>query len=279
MWFNVNKEKEYAEMFGWLSEHDVLIGLHHWGLADGQYKTNLSTQHQTVHEETVAQMKRTIEIGAEIGAGYVNVHPGAQFLERIDFARDRQELVEDSETFSETAWQMLFQGTEELTSFAEKHGVLFTVETLPGREANNFEKREGMYDSGNPPLAVMVQLGKRGIALANDITHSASQLMLQYSEISGLHGALLAFTKEAAPFTRLLHINSIRPPFDGRDSHNGLLPEDFALGSFPNYEQLVELLSVFRGHQDVFAVVEPQLEKTRQNFLALKKIAEEAKVA
>jgi hypothetical protein len=71
----------------------------------------------------------------------------------------------------------------------------------------------------------------------------------------------------------------MREPFDGRDSHDGLTPEDFAQGVFPHREHVKELLSLFANREDVYAVPEPQIEKTRENFLELKKIAEEAKVA
>lgn len=269
VWFNVSKEKEYENMFAWLREHRVQIGLHYWGLVGGQYKPNLAHQNQAVRDGTMAQIQRTIEIGKDIGAVYVNVHPGARWLEAIDFARDWQERVEDSETPREVAWQLLSETVQELANFARQRGVLFTLETLPGREANNMSMREGIYDSGNPPLSVMAELGKREIFLANDITHSASQLMVQEQDQETVYRALLDFTRAIAAWTRLLHVNTIQPPFDGRDSHSGVLPENFALGNFPNREQLLELLGQFRERPDVFAVAEPETEKTRENYRAL----------
>ncbi|MEK7557143.1 MAG: TIM barrel protein [Patescibacteria group bacterium] len=278
-WFNVGKESEYQEMFAWLQEHSVKIGLHHWGLAQKEFKTNLSTNNSAVRKESLAQMKHTIDIGKEIGAAYVNVHPGARWLERINFSTDDQERVEGSETPPDAARDLLLAGAAELNSYAEERAVLFTVETLPGREAYNSLRREGIYDSGNPPLAWIEEIGSRGGYVANDITHSASVVALADSSPAGMWQGLLDFTRRVAPHTKLVHVNTMIPPFDGRDSHNGLLPADFSQGSVPTREQIVQLLSLFAQRDDVYVVPEPQIQFTRENFLALKEIAEEAKVA
>jgi hypothetical protein len=276
VWFNVLKEAEYAEMFTWLRKHNVQIGLHHWGLARGKLKTNLMTQDQEVREETLRQMRRAIEIGTEIGAGYVNVHPGARCLEEIDFATQTQALVKGSETSETEAEKLLMEGAAELAQYAQARGVLFLMETLPACEAVNFAARVGSYDPGNPPLSLMIKLAKQKVWLANDLTHTAAQIAIEDSSREGMWRRLHRFTEEAAPHTRLLHVNTVREPFDGRDSHDGLLPEDFSQGFFPSRAQLLELLKIFADRDDVYAVAEPQLEVTRENFLALREIAEEA---
>ncbi len=269
VWFNVQKENEYKEMFAWLVKHCVKIGLHHWGLAQGQYKTNLSTHNSAVREESLAQMRRTIEIGGKIGAVYVNVHPGAQWLERIDFSTDDQERVEEEATPPEEARELLLAGARELFVYANERGITFTVETLPGREAHNSARREGIYDSGNPPLTWIAEIGAQGGYIANDITHSASMVALENNSLPGMWQGLYEFTNRTQAFTKLLHINSMIPPFDGRDSHNGILPDDFALGAFPSREQIIAILRLFADREDVYVVGEPQMEKTRENYLAL----------
>lgn len=276
VWFNVLKEDEYREMFAWLQKHGVKIGLHHWGLARGNLKTNLSTNAADVREETLRQMRRTIAIGAALGAVYVNVHPGARSLEEINFEAQTQALVEGSETPTREGEGLLLEGAAELHQYARGRDVLFLIETLPAREAVQYDLREGSYDPGNPSLALMTKLTQQGILLANDLTHTAAQIAMEDSSREEMWQRLREFTGRMAPATRLLHVNTVREPFDGRDSHDGLLPEDFAQRVFPEREHIVELLKIFRGRDDVYAVPEPPLEKTRENFLALREIAEEA---
>lgn len=278
VWFHVGKEAEYEEMFSWLQEYKVQIGLHHWGVVDDKFKTNLATQNEHVRRESLAQMKKTIDIGKEIGAVYVNVHPGARWLEEVDLEKGEQSLVAGSETSADISAQMLLRTAQELHEYSNAHGVVLTIETMLGREAKNYLKREGLYNSGTPPLSLMEKLTGQGIFLANDITHTAGALAVTDNSREGMWRSLQDFTKRTAAYTKLIHVNTVIPPFDGRDSHNGLLEADFAEGGFPSRDQIVELLRLFAKRNDVFAVSEPQLNKTSQNYLALKKIAEEAGV-
>lgn len=276
VWFNVNKEKEYTEMFEWLGERNVQIGLHHWGVVDGKIKTNLATQDKPVREEGLRQMKRVVDIGRDIGAVYVNVHPGARWQEKIDLEKQEQALIPSSETPVEISSRILIETALELNNYSKTRGVLLTIETMLGREAKNYARREGIYDAGTPPLALMEELTQQGILIANDITHSAGAIAAADNSREGMWQKLFDFTKKTAPFTKLLHVNTMRPPFDGRDSHDGLLEDDFAQDFFPSRTQIIELLRIFADREDVFAVPEPQIEKTRENYRALLQLASEA---
>lgn len=276
VWFNVLKENEYREMLAWLTQRNVQVGLHHWGLAQGTYKTNLMTANSAVRQESLAQIRRAIEIGSEIGAVYVNIHPGAQFLEKTNFETDTQHLVPGSETPAAQAEENLLETVHELNAYARQHGVLLTVETQTAREAEQFDRRQGSYDPHNASLDLLLRLGESGIALANDLTHTVSHFAVTNPSRDDMMRRLREFTTRASAVTRLIHVNTVREPFDGRDSHDGLLASDFAQGFFPSRAQLVELLGMFRDRADVFVVVEPPLETSRENFLALREIAEEA---
>lgn len=279
VWFNVGKADDYEEMFNWLKEHNVMVGLHHWGAVDGKFKTNLATQDEHIRGESVAQMKRTIDIGKRISAVYVNVHPGARWREMVDFDKEEQSLIPNSETPVEISEKLLLEAAQELHEYGKKQEMVLTVETLPGREPKNYGKREGIYDAGNPPLSLIAEISKQGSWIANDIAHSASTAAVVENTREGMWQALREFSQQVAPMTRLIHVNTMREPFDGRDSHDGLTTDDFAQGFFPSRAQMIELLQLFAGRGDVYVVPEPQIQFTRENFLALQEIAEEAKVA
>lgn len=279
VWFNIGKAEEYQDMFTWLQQHDVMIGLHHWGVVDGNIKTNLATQNEHVRGESLAQMKQAVDMGREIGAVYINVHPGARWLETNNLETGEQSLVPHSEAPRDISERFLLEAARELRTYGQRQEVLVTIETLPGREARHYPRQEGMYDSGNPSLSLMKKIGEEGGFIANDITHSASMIATADNSRDGMWEQLREFTRSVAPYTRLIHVNTMREPFNGLDSHDGLLPSDFAQGVFPNREQLKELLALFPGRRQVYAVAEPHIEVTRENYLALKKIAEEAGVA
>jgi len=268
IWFRVDRASEHEAMFTWFARRDVRLGLHHWSVAAGNLKANLSTANAAVREESLQSVKQTIEIGRQLNCAYVNIHPGAERLERLDLDHGEQDLTDDEATAPEEARELMLAAAAELYAYAQKQEVLLTIETLPGIEAHD-SQRQGRYDPGNTPLLTMQKIAKLG-PIANDITHTAAAVAheQQSAERDVLWAGLLEFTQATQQQTRLLHVNTMVPPFDGTDSHNGLLPEDEAAGVFPNREQVAELLALFRGRDDVFLVPEPR-ERMQENYRAL----------
>lgn len=275
VWFNVLKAENYLEMFEWLKARRVAIGLHHWGLAGGNMKTNLMTNDEAVRIETLRQMRETIDIAAEINAVYVNVHPGARFLETIDFATRMQGLFPGTETSEEEAENLLLSAAQELEKYAAARNVVFTVETLPAREWQDNANRKDIYNPNSADLSMMRKLTEAGIFIANDITHTAGQCAAADNDRTAMWKCILSFSQAVWHQTKLLHINTVRKPFDGSDSHDGILPEDFTAGVFPDAKQLKGWLRLFMGRDDVFAIPEPEGDM-RANYRALVQLKQDA---
>lgn len=271
VWFRVDKADDYADMFAWLKKEHVAFGLHHWGLVNGKLKTNLATHHAFVRDETIRQIRQTIDIAAQYGCVYVNAHPGSQSLEEIDFATRAQTLRSDARTSADDSARLLLDAVQQLQLYAQTKGVLLTIETLPPSEQVVFDAplRDQFYRPGNVDLTTMRRLASAGMWIANDISHTTACVAVETgtSEAVMWQGAV-QFTQDVAPQTRLLHINTTVPPHNGTDSHNGLLPEDFAQGAFPRAEQLQALLHIFRDRDDVFVIPEPH-HNMRENTQAL----------
>lgn len=276
VWFDVGREEEYGEMLAELTDKDVAIGLHHWGLVQGKYKTNLATQVDHIRWETIDQIKRTIDIGRSLDCTYVNVHPGARWLEELSFTPWRQKIVAGSETPPEESRELFLTAVEELQTYARDREVLLTVETLPALEVKDgHERREHVYNPESVPLDILEEMATSGGWLANDITHTAGQLMIKSTDTVAIWRELLAFTKRLAAQTKLLHMNTVMPPFNGTDSHDGVTDGDFERGAWPNRDQIKELLRIFTGREDVFVIPEPQEGTARENFEALQMIYQE----
>jgi hypothetical protein len=213
-------------------------------------------------------------VGTEINCAYVNAHPGAALVEELDLDTGRQQPMSDTPTDPEESAALFLAAAEELQAYAEKKGVVLTLETLPGREQYVLRDRSRLYDPQSLPLAVMAKLGPQGNWLANDITHTLSSITPVIAGDAPQWGAFMAFAKQTAPFTRLIHANTLMPPLDGSDTHDGIRAEDFANGVVPSRERIVEFLSLFPNRDDVFLVPEPH-ENMQANFRALQKLAAE----
>jgi hypothetical protein len=276
LWFDVTKAGLYTKLFAWLKDHGVAIGLHHWGLIQGKVKTNLATHHSFVRDETIAQIKRTIDIAAEHGCVYVNAHPGSQSLEEINFVEQTQAPLPDPKTPEVQAVELLLQAAHTLSSYAQERNVVFTIETLPPLEANwrDTGVRDRAYTPGNIPLSGMITLARSGVFIANDLTHTAGWVAVENKgEPSAMWAGIQKFSQEIASQTKLLHINTVVPPFDGTDSHHGLLPEDVEVGAWPSHEQFREFFTLFRDRDDVFVIPEPR-EHMRENTRMLRELVE-----
>lgn len=271
LWFRIDRAAEYDDTLAWLEKHGVRVGLHHWGMVQEKYKTNLATNNDEIRQTTIQQIKDTIDVAADIGGVYVNAHPGAAHLEIKNMTTGEAEPVGEGVTDSEESGALFLQAAEELQIYAKEKGVLLTLETLPGREAFRERDRTRLYDPQNVPLAVMGKLGVQGNFLANDITHTLAALAAWGKDEAQLEALLLQFTRQAAPFTRLLHVNTLQLPHDGADSHDGVTEADFARNVMPKKELLLQLLSVFAERDDVFLIPEPH-SNMQNNYRALQEL-------
>lgn len=278
LWYNIHKQEMYVDIIKWLEKHGVSIALHHWGVMGGRYKSNLTTNNQAVRSETVRQIQETIDIASTLSkTAYVNAHPGGRYLETTDLETGEQALMESEHTPPEEADSIFLETCEYLQEYANSRGVMLTIETLPGSEAPSPNRREEAYMPDNVPLSTMERIGDQGCYIANDITHTAGQLALESNTLTSIWKGLYGFTKRTASHTRLLHINTVVPPYNGTDSHHGITEHDFVGNEFPNRTQIKQLLSLFKTRDDVYVLTEPQMNAVQSNFRALKQLVEESR--
>ena len=157
-----------------------------------------------------------------------------------------------------------------LKEYADKRGVVLTVETVPQRDRTSWtpgsprQKTTNLYQL---PIDIQLQLARRGFAIANDFCHTAC------NRISDDRGAVWRFlydtTKTLAPATRLIHLGFVVPPYNGVDNHdmldNPVLDTD---GAIPNKKQMLELLKLFDKRDDIWILVEPKTDHVKNYFLA-----------
>jgi hypothetical protein len=69
----------------------------------------------------------------------------------------------------------------------------------------------------------------------------------------------------------LIHVTTNVPPFNGTDSHNGILVKDFKWGAVPNKTQLIKLLFLFKN-RPIWLIPEPRTKDMAANYFELKEI-------
>lgn len=277
VWCRADQLEQYEEPLAWFRRRNVSVGLHYWGICRGNILPNMATRNKELRAESLAQVKRTIDFAQRQRCIYVNIHPGAQFLEQIIFEPLTFSRVDGSATERATAERLMSEAAHELHEYASARGVVLTIETITRymKRRPLEADRDDFYDPGPMPLSYLAELTRQGLQLANDITHTAAALPWVNPTRDALWEGLWDFTQRTAAQTRLVHINTLTPPYNGTDSHDGVTEEDWLRGVFPNREQVAALLALFTARADVFAVPEP-LRNMAGNYQALAALAQAA---
>lgn len=276
LWFRVDQEERFGQIFKHLQSHNLKFGLHFWAVLSGGYEPNLAFEPNGVADQTQELIARNIDIAKRVGAHYVNVHPGSLLLHKLDLDRKEIIVLPGREISESGAWESLLRRSRELEDYAKEKDVLFLMETLPKNEPTHFRDATGRLEpqeAGNIAPELVVKLAKAGILVTNDFGHTP--MGWEGEDRDFLFAKLLSITKELAPQTRLIHLNTVVPPFNGTDSHNGILEKDFASGAFPNREQIIELLRIFKDRDDVWVIPEAEVPDMTDNYFAIEKLFRE----
>jgi len=273
VWFRIDWLDRYAELFAYLRKHEIPAGLHFWGNLAGNVMPNFAFPDRDVRDSSLELVRKTIDVACEHGFRYVNIHPGSYRLSTIDLEQLSMLPVGGRITSPRIGARVLIENISQLHSYATSRNVMLLVETLPCREPMNFKDlakgRLRTQNMENVPLATVEKLAKKGFFVCNDFCHTAMDVISDDREF--LFSKLLSKTKRLAAQTRLVHVNTMLPPFNGTDGHLGILEEDFKNRVFPSREQLRALLSVFSEREDVWAVPEP-FSRNVENSRALEEM-------
>jgi hypothetical protein len=278
VWFNVNRADDYGELFAELKRRRCQVGLHFWGaLADGTW-TNLDYPDATLINESLSMIKKTVDIAAQNGFQYVNIHPGCAARVAIDFETTRMELQSGPIPFRD-AIPRFVQHARTLHEYAAGRGIVFTVETVPSRVVigwydekarNDPKKIMNVYEL---PIEAIEAAAQAELWIANDFNHTAA---IPDKDRTRIWRHLREKTTALAAQTRLIHLGFLTTPFNGTDVHttldNPLLTTNQAI---PNKKEMIELLKLFRGRHDVWILTEPN-DRHAQNYVLAQHILTQA---
>lgn len=270
VYFRLDKKEEYQEMFNFLQKNKISTGLHFWGFLPGNYLPNLAFADSQIALASKKLLKQTIDIASQRHFSYVNFHPGSFFLAKVDFEKLCFIPTKKQSSFSEGK-KFLLRNALELNDYAKKRGVDFLLETITCRDPENWyhaQGRQKTFNLKNVSVKILVKLSQKGIKICNDMNHT---LMDEISaDKDFLWQKLIEKTKFLLPMTKVVHLNTMIPPFNGTDSHHGFTAEDYQIGAFPPKEKIIEFLKLFQN-KDVWIIPEPY-KNHRKNYQIIKEM-------
>ncbi len=279
IWYRVDWEDKYKEMFGELKSLKIPTGLHFWGMLPGGITPNFAFPDEDIRQASLELVKKNINVASKNGFKYVNIHPGSYCLVELDLDKQFMRPIKGRKTSPSEGEKMLFENIGILDEYARKQGVNLVVETIPSREPEHWrdlmEGRLKAQETENVPVSVVEKLAKQGFYICNDFMHTAMDEISDDRDY--LFKKLFNKSKRLAKQTKLLHVNTSPPPFNGTDGHLGIRKQDFKTDVFPSREQYKKLLSIFKGRDDVWVIPEPfsyHIENTESLIELLEEIGE-----
>jgi len=274
VWFNVNNEHAYTQLFALMQQRNMRFGLHFWGMLDHNIAPNIAYPDASVVKASMRLIRRTLDIAASHDCPYVNIHPGAAALAKVDYQKERYDCITKPIDIDD-AIKLFLENAQSLSAYAKKKHVILTVETVP------FRITDGWYDDNTRltpkniyelPVSAIVQAARLGLSVANDFCHTAANII--HEDPHAVYTFLYGTTKLLVEQTRLIHLGFVKRPFNGTDNHDSLdNPVLDTSDAVPNIKQMIELLTLFKNRTDVWILVEPKDEHVK-NYLLAKKLLE-----
>lgn len=273
LWYRVDWEERYSDIFAFVKQHNINIGLHFWGVVDGGVLPSFCHDEMSQYRQGLALVKKCVDVAARVGASYVNIHPGSRMLTQLKDYRFLT-ILDRPLTPEDVSLALLREAAEELHGYAHSRGVLMLFETVPAHDASDWQEgvEPEVLETHHASIDMLQVLADEGYYIANDIGHTTANRLAQ--DRVSMWNMLYQDTLRLAAQTRLLHISLLSGPNRGVDTHDGVLASDWERDVFPTEKQLIELLTIFKDRDDVWVIPEPQENLMSENYLALRRYNE-----
>ncbi len=274
IWFRLDWYEKYQEMFKYLNKKEIPFGLHFWATVDEKYFPCLLYTKRDIAEKSYQKILKTIDIASKHNAEYVNFHPEAYRLTKLDLDKKTIKVVDEKEPIDrkKSFEQFLFY-LNKIQKYAKQKKVIPYVETVPKYMPEQFKNirvgRLSPLKSEGMETDKYIRLAEKNYPICLDFGHTIAQLITD--DKKEVFKYLYNTAKKIKPSIGLIHITTTVPPFNGTDCHHGILEADFKAGALPNKKQLIKLLKLFKD-KDVWLIPEPQYEKLIENTLELKEL-------
>lgn len=259
IWYNARTPDDYDDIFRYLDDKQIDVGLHFWGQDENGMLAGTSSP----------LVQRTIDIAARHNCVYVNIHPDLYIPLAVDLDTLQIRVAGPEANHNEINEQFI-RNVESLQTYAAAKHVILTVETVPMRDTPSwkpYRDRTHVIDIHQMPMDIFIDLTRRNIAIANDFCHTACNLISQ--DRAAIWRFLYNTTRVLAPATRLIHLGFTVPPYNGVDIHDSLdNPVLNTKAAIPDKTEMIKLLKIFQNRDDMWILVEPKKDHVKNYILA-----------
>ena len=133
IWFRIDWEEKYKEIFKFLNKNNIKTGLHFWGVLKNNIYPSILTDDNKIREESKNLIKKVIDIAYKNGFSYVNIHPEARMLFKLIFP-EGEVIPLNKKTSVLSAKKYLIESGKELSDYSRKRNVTLLIETVPKLE-------------------------------------------------------------------------------------------------------------------------------------------------
>lgn len=270
--YNKEHQDELKPLYLYLKKNNIYAGIHVPFVCGEDYAMNLSSGNENVRMWTAKVIKGIIDEASEARLSYVNCHAGSL----RDYKVIKERVILEKAVFKEEkALERLEQGTQELTGYAREKDVLLTIENSPSMEWRKFD----FFDNDvrcNPLDVKFIRSdvlyktleGKASFCL--DVGHLFTEY---YKDTDDWFLKFYQAIQRFIPVTKLFHFSTVKPPFNGTDSHDGFTGEDFAKGARPSKDEMKKILKLIdQLNTNIPIVLEPKPDQMIPNFQAIRAI-------
>jgi len=276
VWFQLDQKVSYQEIFSYLDNKRIDVGLHFWGKTRDGYLPSVA--HPTIRDESCDLIRQTIDIASQHSFLYVNIHSGVRSLMKPDFQKKVFTIPKHVDSSKENLLETI-KTIQYLSHYAKTKQVMLTVETVPPRVIHPWDgdRTTQTYSMNEIPFEIFQTLADSGIAIANDFGHTSANILS--TDAKDVWSFLKKQTGMLASATKLLHCTYIVHPYNGTDFHEQLDNPVFETSAaVPNKNQMIELFREFQHRTDVWLIAEPNGQHGK-NYVLLQNLLKDAGLA
>ena len=272
VWFLINKESAYADMFQFLERKQIQTGLNFRGVIENNRLTDPVCIDETVRSRSILLIQKCIDIAGRNGFSYVNIQPGNTLSRKFNPEKQDSGNTNISKMHYRNLKQAFRESALLLHEYGRNKNVNVLWETPPVTVPADSDKQAG--DSNGPCFAYELNsftleeaAKKDGILLTNNIAHIMAEIRSdsQRETINYLFDR----TGKLAQHTRLLHINKAIHKNNGTNGRNNAADAESNIGTILTKSRFRQLLELFKDRNGLWAVND-QANKEMRNFIAFK---------
>ncbi|HDH04195.1 MAG TPA: hypothetical protein ENH01_00560 [Nitrospirae bacterium] len=274
VWFLINKESSYADMFQFLDRKQIRTGLNFRGVIENNRLADPVCRDETVRSRSILLIQKCIDIAGRNGFSYVNILPGNTLSRKFNPEDQDSGNANNLKMYYRDLKRVFRESALLLHEYGQNKNVNVLWETPPVTAPADSNKKAG--DCSGPgfipelnSFTLEEAAKKDGILITNNIDHIMAES--RGNSLREMIDYLFDRTRKLAQHTRLLHINKAIRENNGANGRNGAANAKSGIETIPTKSQLLRLLELFKDINGLWAIND-QANKQIQDFVAFREL-------